>query len=434
MAEKDCVSPLGSPLEKAFRSSLEGRRQKGNFRALTLPKPNQVDFSSNDFLSLSTSNLLKTAFKKELEKSDRPLGSTGSRLLDGNSEYAEELEKEIANFHGAEAGLLFNSGFDANSAFFSSVPQPGDLIIYDSLIHASVHEGMRLSRAAQRIPFRHNSVQDLSTILRRCLQESPSLRDGNSSVIIAVESIYSMDGDICPLASLVSTVEEILPKGNGHIVVDEAHSTGVLGHQGGGLVSQLGLEKKVFARLHTFGKALGAGTGAIILGSSVLRDYLINYGKPLIYSTFLSFPALVAVRASYGLLMGGQTTFLQDRLFANISLLHTELIMAARNSSSMRSLITVGAECPQTPIFAVFTSDPKWLAKSLQERGMMVRAIMPPTVPIGTARVRVCLHGGNTEEQIRALVQGMVGWAEAQASEKAVDAEAQSFAPLTARL
>lgn len=236
---------------------LDQRRRKSTLRNLTLPKPGQIDFSSNDFLSLSTSAHLKDAYLAELRGSNLPLGSGGSRLLDGNSIYVEALEHDIANFHGAEAGLLWNSGFDANAGFFSCVPQPGDVIVFDELVHASVHDGMRLSRAAQTVPFVHNSVADL----RRVLQEVAVL-PSTCNVFIAVESIYSMDGDVAPLRMIVDTVKETLGAERGHIIVDEAHSTGVLGFEGRGLVCELGLEKDIFARLHTFGKAL-AGNGGM---------------------------------------------------------------------------------------------------------------------------------------------------------------------------
>lgn len=249
----------GSNERRHLNASMEyllGERRKNlTLRNLTLPKPGQIDFSSNDFLSLSTNNQLKKKYLEELQKSRLPLGSGGSRLLDGNSVYAETLEKDIAKFHGAEAGLLWNSGFDANAGFFSCVPQPGDVIVFDELVHASVHDGMRLSRAAQTIAFKHNSIADL----RRILQEVIELPT-RCNVIVAVESIYSMDGDVAPLQRIVDTVADILGEGKGYIVVDEAHSTGVLGKKGRGLVCELGLESYIFARLHTFGKAL-AGNG-----------------------------------------------------------------------------------------------------------------------------------------------------------------------------
>ncbi|CAO2654705.1 Nn.00g114380.m01.CDS01 [Neocucurbitaria sp. VM-36] len=248
-------------LEHRLQDLLDRRRNKSTLRNLTLPKPaGQIDFSSNDFLSLSTSPQLKSEYLAELRRTDLPLGSGGSRLLDGNSLYAEDLERTIAEFHGAEAGLLFNSGFDANVGLFACVPQPGDVIVYDELVHASVHDGMRLSRARKTLSFRHNSVTSLRDTLERLLQEDEDLELHKSSVIVAVEAVYSMDGDVAPLKEFADLMDEVLGKGRGYIVVDEAHSTGVLGPMGKGLVCELGLETRTFARLHTFGKSL-AGSG-----------------------------------------------------------------------------------------------------------------------------------------------------------------------------
>jgi hypothetical protein len=262
------------PLENALRSLLGKRRQNSTLRTLTLPSPNQIDFSSNDFLSLSTSSLLKSAFLSEISSTKLPLGSGGSRLLDGNSTYAETVESEIAAFHGAEAGLLFNSGYDANAGFFACVPQKGDVVVYDELIHASVHDGMRLSRAGKCLAFRHNCVTDLRRLLNECLQSSKDLREGKSHVFIAVEAVYSMDGDLAPLKAIIETVEDVLPNGCGYVVVDEAHATGVLGPNGRGLVCSLGLERKIFARLHTFGKALACNGGELLLPPFVISRIL----------------------------------------------------------------------------------------------------------------------------------------------------------------
>jgi hypothetical protein len=185
-------------------------------------------------------------------------------LLDGNSTYAENLEREICAFHNAEAGLLFNSGFDANAGFFACVPQNGDVVVYDELIHASVHDGMRLSRAGDTVPFRHNCVKDLRRVLR-AFKRSGAFEDdlvaADRHVFVAVEAVYSMDGDVAPLQAIVDTVDEVLGPNAGYVVIDEAHATGVLGREGRGLVCELGLEKRVFARLHTFGKALGCNGG-----------------------------------------------------------------------------------------------------------------------------------------------------------------------------
>jgi 8-amino-7-oxononanoate synthase len=250
-----------STLSSKMYTLLSSRKANSAFRTLTISPSASKDFSSNDFLSLSTSPILRNAYLSELNShSDFRLGSGGSRLLDGNSLYAENLEKEIASFHGAEAALLFNSGFDANEGFFACVLQSGDVVVYDAFIHASVHEGMRLSRAGRKIKFEHNSVSDLETILSELMKDE-KITKGERNVFVAVESLYSMDGDLCPLKEIVELVEKMLPEGNGHIAVDEAHSNGIYGPQGRGIVCSLGLEDRIFARLHTFGKAIGCNGG-----------------------------------------------------------------------------------------------------------------------------------------------------------------------------
>jgi 8-amino-7-oxononanoate synthase len=252
-----------STLHYKMSSLLGNRKTNSALRTLTISPPTSKDFSSNDFLSLSISPVLRSAYLSELNSHpDFRLGSSGSRLLDGNSLYAENLEKEIAEFHRAEAALLFNSGFDANEGFFACVPQSGDVVLYDAFIHASVHEGMRLSRATRKNMFEHNSVRDLERVFKD-LERDDEIRNGERNVFVAVESLYSMDGDLCPLMEIVELVEKMLPSGNGHVVVDEAHSNGIYGFQGRGIVCSLGLEDRIFARLHTFGKAIGCNGGEL---------------------------------------------------------------------------------------------------------------------------------------------------------------------------
>lgn len=251
-----------SGIAASLQAALSHRHTLSRLRRLTLPPANAADFSSNDFLSLSTSPLLRSTFLTELARQpDHPLGSGGSRLLDGNSVYAEALENTIATFHNAAAGLLFNSGFDANSGVFGCMPQEGDAVVYDELIHASVHEGMRLSRARLRLPFLHNSLSSFREVLQGVLQDDPAVQEGTRNVFIAIESLYSMDGDLAPLSQMVDIAETLFPLRNAHFVVDEAHATGVIGPRGRGLVCELGLEERIFARLHTFGKALACNGG-----------------------------------------------------------------------------------------------------------------------------------------------------------------------------
>lgn len=396
-----------SPLDESMRTLLSKRKTKSTLRALSIAPATSIDFSSNDFLSLSKSSLLKAAYLRELECSPNfRLGSGGSRLLDGNSAYAEQLEKDIADFHRAPSGLLFNSGFDANSGFFSCIPQTGDLIFHDEHIHASVHEGMRLSRAGARVSFAHNSVESLRGKLLEHIQQDAQIQAGFRNVFVAIESLYSMDGDLAPIRQIVDLVEELLPAGNGHIVVDEAHSNGIYGFHGRGIVSSLGLEDRIFARLHTFGKGL-ACNGAILLCSSLTREYLINYARSLIYTTAMSFPSLVAIKVVYSLMMQGQTQPLISHLDELIEYLFSQLNAISIRSKKRLSLLQIPAEMPQSPIFALLTTEPRSLARYCQEGGFIVRPIVPPTA---SSRVRVCLHAGNTFEDVERLVARIEKW------------------------
>ncbi|KAI9731094.1 MAG: hypothetical protein M1818_007951 [Claussenomyces sp. TS43310] len=410
-------------LHRAMSDQLSRRREKSLLRRLSIAPAETTDFSSNDFLSLSTSPRLREAFLHELQQTDAfRLGSGGSRLLDGNSAYAEALERDIAAFHNAPAGLLFNSGFDANAGFFACVPQAGDIVLYDEFIHASVHEGMRLSRARRTLPFEHNCVASLRERLQEVQGADERVRRGEKSVFVAVESLYSMDGDLAPLAEIVQVVEEALPHGNGHIAVDEAHSTGVYGPRGRGLVCSLGLEKRVFARLSTFGKALGCN-GSILLCDELTRSYLINYARPLIYTTFMSFPALAAIRASYSLLFRGDTEPLAQNLQCLIDHLHDQLQALARShglSSQPQNYLRISSRIPKSPIFSILTPEPRDLARWCQERGFMVRAIVAPTVPTGKERVRICLHAGNTLDEIDRLVGTIARWATTKVEKREV--------------
>lgn len=204
-------------LESQLEATLLKRRQISKMRRLVVNPTNAIDFSSNDFLGLSHSELFRSSYLTELNNMPSILGSTGSRLLDGNSSYCENLEKRIASFHKSPSALIFNSGFDANAGLFSTVPQRGDVILYDELIHASVHEGMRMSRAGKRIPFLHSNVEDFERILLSVIKEMPG-----KNVFVAVESVYSMDGDVAPLNELVQVLKKYWPnKENGYLIVDE---------------------------------------------------------------------------------------------------------------------------------------------------------------------------------------------------------------------
>ena len=400
-----------SPLEAHLSLVLEKRRRESRFRSLKTSPIGSTDLSSNDFLSLSTNDSFRRDYLGALNSSHFSLGSTGSRLLDGNSTYAEKLETEIAAFHGAEAGLLTNSGFDANVSIFTCLPQPGDIIVYDELIHASVHDGMRQSRAKQSVRFEHNDVEDLRDVLNNVKTENPQ-----ANVFVAVESVYSMEGDLAPLREISDLLDDTFADGRAHLIVDEAHATGIYGPKGVGRVSELGLESRVSIRLHTFGKAL-ACNGAIILSSPTIRLYLINYARPLIYTTFMSYPSLLAVRTAYDWLKNGTTESLSSRLDTLIQHLHEKLqtLVPIAQLLPEPSLLAVPGDCPRSPIFALLSTKPRELASHCQSAGFIVRAVVPPTVPEGTERVRVCLHAGNTAEEIDNFIACVADWVKAQA-------------------
>ncbi|KAM0120003.1 hypothetical protein ACP6JC_003426 [Aspergillus fumigatus] len=388
-------------LRESLRQALLRREAKSSRRRLTVLPQSSVDFSSNDFLSLSTSPAFRGRFLDLLHRAPPlyPFASGGSRLLDGNSTYAEELEKFIAEFHSAPSGLLFNSGFDANVGVFSCIPQPGDLIVYDELIHASAREGMRLSRAGKRVPFSHSSPDSLDEVLQSHIAADPLIQRGSRSVFIAIESIYSMDGDIAPIQDFLRVVDRLLPQGNGYFIVDEAHATGVFGPRGAGVVQSLGVEKRMFIRVHTFGKALASHGGKP-------EDYLINYARSLIYTTAMGFPFLASIRAAYELLVEGQTEPHQTKLQQLVAYFRDRLAELDAGDSAAFQV----DHFPTSPIFSVRSRFPRQLAAACQQKGYVVRAIMAPTVPAGRERVRVCLHAGNTMEEIDGLVDTFKVW------------------------
>lgn len=362
-------------MKEAFLIKRLGERKDQNaYRRLRLPD-GKVDFCSNDYLGI---------VKNRLNEGNRPSlrsGSTGSRLLAGNSALAEELEKELAIFHDAPAGLIFNSGYDANTGLLSSVTQKGDTVLYDALSHASLRDGLRLS-FARSFSFRHNDPDDLEKKLGTAAKSS----SGNLFVI--TESVFSMDGDLAPLTGMAALCERY----GALLIVDEAHATGIVGEKGAGLVQELHLQHRCFARVHTFGKAVGAH-GAIILGSGDLRDYLINFSRPFIYTTALPDISLAAIQASYRLFpeMRGERQRLKDLIavFQAAELPFPVL----KSSTPIQGIIVPGNNAV------------KKLAECLQEEGLDLRPILYPTVPAGSERLRIVLHAFNTVEEVQKLIQ-----------------------------
>ena len=361
--------------EKFIREKLNERNAAGIYRSLK-PENNLVDFCSNDYLGFARSGVLKQWIDEEIAKHEHVLnGSTGSRLISGNLAYAEALEQHIADYHHAEAGLIYNSGYDANVGLFSSLPQRGDTIICDELIHASIIDGSRLSHA-NRYTFRHNDLQSLED----------KLKHAKGSCYVVIESVYSMDGDTPPIKAIL----ELTEKYNAQLIIDEAHAVGLYGS---GLANQLNLENKVFARIITFGKALGCH-GAIILGSKLLREYLINFSRSFIYTTAASFHQIVSIKMAYKLLLQSEEEInnLKENIlvFKSVVVRNTERNLLESNSA-IQCLIIGNNEKVRKAAF------------ELQNTGLDVRPILSPTVAPGTERLRICLHSFNSANEINLL-------------------------------
>ncbi len=373
-------------IEEKLRHALDEREHSHSLRRLPVPSSGTpenvlVDFCSNDYLGFSRSEMLRERIRQaEKEFSDAGVGSTGSRLISGNSRFCEELEDRIAKFHHAKAGLIFNSGYDANLGIFSSIPQRTDTILFDQLAHASIRDGIRLS-FAHAFPFKHNDVEDFKKRLE--------MATGN--IFVAVESIYSMDGDAAPLIE----ISELCVRHGANLIVDEAHATGIFGEKGAGKVIGLGLEDVTFARLYTFGKALGSH-GAIVIGSPTLRSYLINYARSFIYTTALPFHSLLSIKCAYNLLESNSDELveLKNRILYFKEKINPDLRrQMIESDSAIQCVIIPGNE------------NVKSVAQEIQQAGFDVRPILHPTVPRGSERIRICLHAFNTEEEIDGMVK-----------------------------
>lgn len=252
----------GAPVfYRNLEAMLDERRKDGRLMIMNVPR-DTIDFSSNDFISLSSSGMLKKQFFEELAlHPDFVVGQSGSRLVDGNTNYAEALENDMAAWMNSEACLIFNSGYDANSAIFSVLPQIGDCIVYDELVHASILDGMEISRCQNHKMFLHNDLESFRKVLEQLKKDDAGIRAGKFSAIVAVESVYSMDGNCAPIVEMMAIAKEVLPLGNVQYFFDEAHSTGLMGPNGKGMACELGIETQMATRLHTFGKGLGCNGG-----------------------------------------------------------------------------------------------------------------------------------------------------------------------------
>ncbi|WBU28159.1 8-amino-7-oxononanoate synthase [Rhodopseudomonas palustris] len=360
-------------LEADLRSLADaGRRRKLQPRA-------GVDFTSNDYLGLAESDELRQAAANAVARGV-PIGAGGSRLLRGNHEEHEALEAEAADYFGAESALYLGGGFSANHAIFATLPQRGDLVLYDELIHASVHEGMRRGRATcESVP--HSDIDAFDARLRQWRASG-----GRGRAWISVESVYSMDGDSPRLDELVAVAD----RHDAILVIDEAHATGVAGPEGRGLAASFEGRANVIT-LHTCGKALGT-MGGFVLGPKIVRDFLVNRARPFIFATAPS-PLIAAVTRA-ALDISRTRPERRERLASLVAFADRELKQRCGITSSGSHIL---------PIIVGANSTAVALAASLQRRGFDVRAIRPPTVPEGTARLRIALSANLSEDVISSL-------------------------------
>lgn len=382
---------------KSLAHKLQQREANNALRKLPVAN-NLIDFASNDYIGFACNEeLFDKTHHYLLDHSIKTNGATGSRLISGNHNLYQITEDFIAQFHQSEAALLFNSGYDANVGFFSSVPQRNDVILYDELCHASIRDGIQMSHA-KSYKFEHNNFDDLEKLLiklkpiqkNNCQTEPVEVL--SNEIYIVTESVFSMDGDTPNLEELLNLCE----KYNCNLVIDEAHALGVFGTNGEGLVQSLNLQDKVFARIMTFGKGLGCH-GAAILGSQELNRYLVNFARSFIYTTGLSPHSVATILIAYQCLASRPKELEQLK---NTIVYFNQV----KQQLGLKPLFVYSKSAIQCAIIPG-NEKVKSIATQLQEKGFDVKAILSPTVPEGQERLRFCLHSYNSEKEISYVLQ-----------------------------
>jgi 8-amino-7-oxononanoate synthase len=364
-----------------YVAALDALKEDDRLRSLN-PRAG-IDFSSNDYLALASAPRMRKAISAAVE-AGTPIGAGGSRLLRGNCAEHESLEAEAARFFGAEAVTFFASGYIANFAVLTTLPQRGDLLVLDQLVHASIHEGARAGRAEFRLSA-HNDANSVEEVIRTWRSQG-----GTGRIWIVAESLYSMDGDFAPLDALSA----IADRHDAFLMVDEAHATGVYGARGRGLTEAYG-GRENFIAVHTCGKALGAA-GALVTTTRILRDFIVNRCRPFIFSTAPSPLIAVAVEAALSILRDEPEH--QQRLKGLIDFAHNEI--GARQGWRLS-----GSQI--MPFIVGDNARAMALAAALQARGFDIRGIRPPTVPPGTARLRISLTNNVDEGDVRAMLAAL---------------------------
>ncbi|CAM1350991.1 aminotransferase class I/II-fold pyridoxal phosphate-dependent enzyme [Tenacibaculum insulae] len=362
---------------KKLTQKLLQRKETQSLRTLG-DEVHLIDFSSNDYLGFAKSvTIFDQTHQFLLDENLKINGATGSRLLSGNHHLYSIVEKELATYHQTEQALIFNSGYDANIGLFSSVPQRGDVILYDEFIHASIRDGIQLSNA-KSYKFKHHNLIHLEELLKRFQQE-------NNHIYVVTESVFSMDGDSPNLIKLT----EICKKNNAYLIVDEAHALGVFNF---GLIQELNLQTDVFARIITFGKALGCH-GAVVLGSNKLKEYLVNFSRSFIYTTGLSPHAIATIKFAYTQLHQKKS---QELLQKNIHFFKQEINRLQLNFIESNTAIHCCVISGNQKV--------KLIAEKLKEKGFEIKPILSPTVTKGEERLRFCLHSYNSFKEITSVL------------------------------
>ena len=357
---------------------LDELREKSQLRSLEMPRG--INLCSNDYLGLARDPRLKQAVAEAVARAGQ-VGSTGSRLLmSGNSREWEDLESEFAEFAGTEAALYFGSGYAANVGLLGAILKPHDVVFSDALNHASIIDGIRLSMA-RRVKYPHCDLNFLERALRKH-------REGSGLRVIVTESIFSMEGDVAPLEALLRLAKNY----GAELIVDEAHATGVRGPQGRGLIAELGIERQILAVLHTCGKAL-ASAGAFVCGSGTLKQFLVNRARTFIFSTAM--PPYLAGQILAALHLARAADDRRTHLREIAAVLRNELSAAGLSFGTSTTQIV--------PVILGANEAALHVAAELQANGFAVKAIRPPTVPAGTARIRLSLTSDISVEDVRRL-------------------------------
>ena len=364
---------------KKLTDSLKKRKAEGSTRGL-FDGAGLVDFSSNDYLGFSR----EPPFDPSMQ-SERPLGATGSRLLTGHSTVHENLENQLSKFYRASAALVFNSGYDANLGLLSALPQKGDVVFYDQWAHASIRDGLRLSEA-RSFKYKHNNLLELEELALRWRAKS------KGDFYVVTESVFSMDGDSPELPELVDLCERI----GMYLILDEAHGT--FSGQGRGLAHELGLSDRIFARLFTFGKALGSH-GAAVVGTEELKIYLLNFARSMIYTTALP-PHQLSVLSLAHRIREKSEGMERARQLNNV-IEYFKLKVSQLSFQEEFGLNNSPIQWYRFPGNQAVTH----LSVALREEGLDVRAIRSPTVPAGSERLRLCLHSYNSKTEIDHLLR-----------------------------